>query len=154
MLCTQIAGVAIVQLSLQVIVLLSVSWSTMAVDPICVTVNPGPISQPSNRSIGVGQLRKRTVEVGLAEMMEPIRVGCCWLTVPKVKMPKVKMEIVVWMGAWETEEELEGVVAMRFGGREGLSRVVTEPEVVRATRARVRRRVEEYIVARRIEGVK
>jgi hypothetical protein len=57
MLCTQITGVAIVQLSLQVTVLLSVSWSIMAVDPICVSVNPGPISQSADWSVGAGQLR-------------------------------------------------------------------------------------------------
>jgi hypothetical protein len=81
----------------------------MAVDPICVTVNPGPISQNWPMSVGAGQLSKRTVEVGLAEMMDALRVGCgCWSAAPKVKMPNLKMEIVVWTGAWETEEELKG----------------------------------------------
>jgi hypothetical protein len=101
-LCTQTAGVAIAQLSLQVNVSLSVNWSTMAVDPICVSVNPDPISQNSRgpRSAAGGQVRKRTVEVGSADMMDASRVGCGWLGSPMVKMPKVKMEIVVWIEAW------------------------------------------------------
>jgi hypothetical protein len=168
-LCTQTAGVAIAQLSLQVNVSLSVNWSTMAVDPICVSVNPDTISHISSgpTSAGGGQVRKRTVEVGSAEMMDACRVACGWSGAPKVKMPKVKMEIVVWTGAWADGRGAEGrgggggpvgsdrmPVGGGGGGLDGPPRVMAgPPAAVRAARARVRnRRVEEGIVADWMEG--
>jgi hypothetical protein len=83
----------------------------------------------------------------LAEMTDAIRVGCG----PNMKMPKVKTEITVWTGAWEKGEELKvGYMVGWLSGVMGVgpSRVIVETAVVRAARARLRRRrVEEGIVA-------